>query len=307
MSKFTTSSGTSNKVQKTNGGNDHPPTLIDALLKKLAFIRGLADLTPVRETCHLLSTSRQLKNVEEKVFRGYKLPKNCDMDWEWSNAYPNPGYKCSNVEGRALFRALARTTESRWLSWYDTSEVKSMTINSENRVTDKEMSRLFGEGRFSQLTSLSIQDCFLITDLSVTAVAQGCPHLESLSIISTDSSGTGEASNITDAGVKELIRGCPKLYDLNFYGCCKISNASAKELSFGCPNLKYLDVGGGKSATAMFSNIDDTGVKMLAQGCPQLVRLDMENCGVSSTCINALKESHPKISIWLGFSDDDDY
>ena len=267
------------------------PTFTDDLVKEVAFVRLVSDLTSIRQARRFLSTSRRLNELEEPVFCGYKLPE--ITSWSEIPVSGNTNLVQANKEGKALLRALTGTPNSRWLSLLDTSEVQKLSLPM--NMSDEEMLRLFGGGRFSQLTELDCGGSGGITDVSATAVAQACPHLQALAITYAD------GISIRNAGLTELARGCPELRNLNLNGGSEITDSGVIELARGCSKLRMLDLGGYPRA----HRVTDVGIKELALKCPDLFSIDIENGHISTACINALKQTHPKLIIFVGDSDDD--
>jgi F-box/leucine-rich repeat protein 2/20 len=94
---------------------------------------------------------------------------------------------------------------------------------------------------FAALHELYLAGALLVTDVGVSAVAQGCPLLEVIHLPSfahiTDSSLSALSTHcpelrvlrlqnnkyVTDAGVSALLRGCPKLHDLDLRMCSMLS------------------------------------------------------------------------------------
>jgi len=268
-SKSTTSESSSNRSQKTN----KDVTLAKALLTEKGIVRSMFDFTSISQTYRILLTCKEMLAAEEEIFEGLKLPAVCNMD------------ECNEL---SLYRAMVGTPESRWLQWVDTSEVEELFLPES--VTDEEMFRMFGGGRFSELQTLNLSGCSNITDPSVMEVARRCSNLQTLNLEwctnITDASVMEVArrcsnlqtlnltccSNITDASVMEVARRCSNLQTLTLYGCSNITDTSVMEVARRCSNLQSLNLGG------YGSRITDASVMEVARGCSNLQTLNLQFC-----------------------------
>jgi hypothetical protein len=140
------------------------------------------------------------------------------------------------------------------------------------------------------------------TDLSIIAIAFGCPRLASFNIRwegPTDSSLIAIAAgcprlttldvahcNVTDASIIAIAAGCPRLTTLDV-SYCSVSDVSIIAIAAGCPQLTTLDVEG--------CSVSDVSIIAIAAGCPQLTTLDVEGCSVSNASIIAIAAGCPDL------------
>ena len=197
-------------------------TLTDVLLTEIGIIRTIVRLTSVPQASILLGTCKELHAVEEDVFRKFKLPTKINM-----SGRRNYGEKSIYIgDGVKLYRAMVRTSESRWLEWLDTSDVEEVDLPKS--VTDEEMLRLFDGVRFSKLRVLDLAGSS-ITSAGLAVVGSGCSHLQELY--------TNDCTNLTDVGVAEVGKGCPNLYHLGLEGCPNITTECKNALRQLLPDL----------------------------------------------------------------------
>ncbi|RHZ48898.1 hypothetical protein Glove_537g15 [Diversispora epigaea] len=67
-----------------------------------------------------------------------------------------------------------------------------------------------------------------ITDIFIIKIVQNCPHLEYLSL---------QTSNITNVSLKQIVESCPKLLILSLVRCQKITDEGICAISSACPNM----------------------------------------------------------------------
>ena len=122
------------------------------------------------------------------------------------------------------------------------------------------------------LTSLDLQLCFSVTDVSVTALAQGCPCL---CFVCLDGCG------ITDAAAVSLAHGCPMLQEVDLSSCWGIGDAAVIALAQKCKSLKRLGVD-------WCDSVSDVAVAALIQHCPTLTVLNVASVAVTDVSILAI-------------------
>ena len=81
------------------------------------------------------------------------------------------------------------------------------------------------------------------------------------------------SSSVTDDLVFQLAEGCPSLERIDLFGCTSITDKAVTALARNCYWLKYLNLSN--------SRVTDKGIAALGKGCPDLVELIVEGCGVS--------------------------
>ena len=115
----------------------------------------------------------------------------------------------------------------------------------------------------SQVASIDLYKCESISDVGVSAIAQGCPLLTSIGLIN--------CGGISDVGVSAIARGCPLLtsIDLSYGG--RISDVGVSAIARGCPLLTSIGL-------INCQRISDVGVSAIAQGCPLLTSIDLRDC-----------------------------
>ena len=88
--------------------------------------------------------------------------------------------------------------------------------------------------RFTRVTCIDLRGCARLTDQSIEAIAEPCPHLIQLAV--------GGCGNLTDAAIIEVANKCPELAQLDVSGCRNLTDAAIIEVANKCPKLAELHV-----------------------------------------------------------------
>ena len=126
-----------------------------------------------------------------------------------------------------------------------------------------------------------------MTDVSISYLAQGCIHLQSINIGScsqlTDASlaAIGEScrgltsidmsynGNMTDGGISCFVQGCIHLQSINIRGSwSQLTDASLAAIGESCRGLTSIDM-------SCNSYMTDVGISYLAQGCIHLQSINI--------------------------------
>ena len=98
-----------------------------------------------------------------------------------------------------------------------------------------------------------------VTDVGLTAVAEGCKRLEGLVVRHL----RGERAAVTDAGIALVAAVCPNLSLLDLSGCQRqVTGTALRAVGQHCSRLRSLSVEG--------CMIDPDGLRAVAGGCPEL-------------------------------------
>lgn len=101
-----------------------------------------------------------------------------------------------------------------------------------------------------------------VTDVGLTAVAEGCKRLEGLLMRHL----YGEQAAVTDAGIVLVAAACPNLSLLDLSGCKqRVTSVALRAIGQHCPRLSSLSVED--------CAIDPGGLSAIAGGCPELTYL----------------------------------
>ena len=87
----------------------------------------------------------------------------------------------------------------------------------------------------------------------MTAIAEGCPHLVSIDLVSN--------RNISDTSLSAIARHCPKLTSIDLKDCLGVSDMGILAIAEGCPHLVYF----------RFHRLSDTLSSTLRIRFPRLV------------------------------------
>ena len=103
------------------------------------------------------------------------------------------------------------------------------------------------------------------------------------------------SSAVTDALVVQLAEGCPSLEHVDLFGCTSITDKAVTALARNCYWLKYLNLSN--------SRVTDEGIAALRKGCPDLVELIVEGCGVSEgPAIDEMRAAGCRVFVSLAVS-----
>ncbi|PIA35633.1 hypothetical protein AQUCO_03500174v1 [Aquilegia coerulea] len=146
---------------------------------------------------------------------------------------------------------------------------KSSGILLTHRLISIHLDSDFSSGRFvceqNLLPSVSI-------DRGLRILAQGCPNLRNLVLISA-----------TAEGLSSVAEECPTLQELELHDC---TDLSLRGIS-ACRNLQILKLLG--AVDGFYSSvISDIGLTILAHGCKRLVKLELSGCEGSYDGISAI-------------------
>ena len=103
----------------------------------------------------------------------------------------------------------------------------SVSIWGTSKMTDEAVIHLV-RTRGSNIRTLNVGYFGLLTDLSVMAIADNCPHLVKLFLLCND--------NITDVSVARLVQRCRELCEIDLSRCKKITDVSLEKIGESCPS-----------------------------------------------------------------------
>ena len=139
------------------------------------------------------------------------------------------------------------------------SHLHSINV-ADNDITDVGVSAL-AEG-CRGLKSITLAKCKYLTDVSLIAISQGCPDLLSIDISNNP--------NMTNTGVASLVDGCPKLESFDLSHCFFMWERSVVTVARGCPSLTNINFDG--------CHVDNVGVTEITFCCPHLQSIDLSKC-----------------------------
>lgn len=151
--------------------------------------------------------------------------------------------------------------------------LRRLSLSKCRRITDAsivDVARQAGES----LKFLSLENCHLVSDLTVLSLAQYCPNLEELDLTSCERVG--------DFAIKNLMLGCrniqsislEELTNLTEEGICALTNAY---------RLKTLRLGYCKGVT-------NDCLQNISAACPDIINLDLSYCNNPNFTLDGLQE-----------------
>ena len=87
--------------------------------------------------------------------------------------------------------------------------------------------------RFTRVTCIDLRGCARLTDQSIKAIAELCPHVIHLNL--------ERCQNLTDAAIIEVANKCPMLAQLDVWWCRKLTDAALEDIKARLPNLSIID------------------------------------------------------------------
>ncbi|GAB1604728.1 dynein regulatory complex subunit 6-like [Argonauta hians] len=169
-----------------------------------------------------------------------------------------------------------------------------VSLNIDGTKVDDDSIKLVAD-RCHHLRSVSLEDCLMITDVGVEALARNCPNITSFSInhrmFNKNTSdkliwntkekqdnpqhlqnlNTNAFLRITDSSIISLVKNCVRLRSLSLAGCMAITDEAVQQISLSCSHLTILNL-----STCV--RISDTLIDSLFLTCPFLESLTLRNC-----------------------------
>ena len=171
--------------------------------------------------------------------------------------------------------------EAVFIRRHGLSQVTSIDLNHCHQISDIGVSAI-AQG-CPLLTSINLERCESISDVGVSAIAQGCPLL---TLIRLD-----RCERISDIGLSAVAQGCPLLTSIALYNCGSISDLGVSAIAQGCPLLTSIDL-------RYCDRISYVGVSAIVQGCRLLTSMNLTGCDrLSETALSLLRFNNPQIEI----------
>ena len=159
----------------------------------------------------------------------------------------------------------------------------SINLSGES-ITDSVLSAL-ARG-CPQLQSLNLYSCHGVTNVGMCALALACPNLQSIEICYSD--------NIKDASLRAVAQGCHKLQSIYLHCLRNITDSGLFALSRGCPDLSSVRV-------EYCDRITYAGLLSIVKGCPHLQSIYPQDCRAVGLSFEIyLRQIHPA---FLNFKD----
>ena len=120
----------------------------------------------------------------------------------------------------------------------------------------------------------------LISDTGLSAIAQNCPKVTSISLSCS--------ANVTSIGLLNLTRGLPHLSYINIANCRWLTNADLVAVGQNCNRLRTIDLSN--------TYIGDEGVVGIANNCPLLSSIYLNyDLRITKVSLIALVEKCPEM------------
>ncbi|XXG39856.1 hypothetical protein AAC387_Pa01g0714 [Persea americana] len=168
------------------------------------------------------------------------------------------GNGCISLKELSLSKCSGVTDEG--LSFLVTKHkgLKKLDITCCTKITDISVSSVTS---CSNLTSLKMESCSLVSKEAFVLIGQRCHLLEELDLTENE---------IDNEGLKSISR-CSKLTSLKLGICLNITDKGLVHVGVGCPELQELDL-------YRSVGITDCGIAAIAQGCPMLQIINLAYC-----------------------------
>ena len=120
----------------------------------------------------------------------------------------------------------------------------------------------------------------LISDTGLSAIAQNCPKVTSISLSCS--------ANVTSIGLLNLTRGLPHLSYISIANCRWLTNADLVAVGQNCNCLRTINLSG--------TDIGDEGVIGIANNCPLLSSINLDHdLRITKVSLIALVEKCPEM------------
>lgn len=141
--------------------------------------------------------------------------------------------------------------------------IKLSTLSGKNTNSVSDDGIILLVHRCPLLQTINIDNSDEIGDDSMVAIGQRCPQLRHISVA---------CYAITHSGISALAEGCTLLESITLSDCsADITNESMMIIARNCPRLLYIYLN-------WFQLLDDCGIEALAHGCPLLQSLELSRC-----------------------------
>ena len=84
------------------------------------------------------------------------------------------------------------------------------------------------------LISINLSGCRGISDIGISAIAEGCHQLTSIDLSSCD--------DVSDIGISAIAKGCHQLISINLSYCHGLSDIGLSAIAKGCHNLTNISI-----------------------------------------------------------------
>lgn len=155
---------------------------------------------------------------------------------------------CTELTDKAIQQLVSFNSTLRYLSM------------SGCKITDNAIR--YVAGYCARLVTLNVKECDMLTDYTITVIAQRCKGLEAF-----DGSCGGR---YTDASAQQLALYSHQLKSLSLARSAAITNASLGSIALGCSRIESLNING--------TQVSDEGLKQLVTSCRNLKQLDVSFC-----------------------------
>ncbi|XP_010242708.1 PREDICTED: F-box/LRR-repeat protein 12 [Nelumbo nucifera] len=207
----------------------------DCLLAIFRWLQGSTDRDSFGLTCRRWL---QIQNIGRR-----SLQFHCSLTRTNLSSFSHVG---PNIESFHLYKLLTRF-----------QQLSSLSLSGCTELSDSGLTLLQRYG--SNLQSLYLDCCFRITDGGLSAVANGCPSLTSVSLY---------RCNITDAGLESLAKFCSSLKDMNLSHCSLITDCGIGSLSRECRQLRAVTISFCRGITGIgFRGCSQTLTYLEADSC----------------------------------------
>jgi len=110
--------------------------------------------------------------------------------------------------------------------------IDGATFTGESELTDAIVAQVMLRPEAAELKSMDLEDCELITDVSIIAIVEGCPQLKSVNLT--------RCSLLTDVSVGALAVCRPRLESVTIDDCELITDASVAVLKAALPDASVI-------------------------------------------------------------------
>jgi hypothetical protein len=198
-----------------------------------------------------------------------------------------------SLNNRTMRKAVLRTGHLKPINTMEDSQLINLLIDCGNnlrsldlnfcRHSTAEAALITVSQNCRNLTSLELEECYMITPETLIAVSQNCRNLTSLDLRGCD--------QITPEALITVSQNCRILTSLDLSFCRLITPEALIAVSQNCPNLTSLNLRG-------CDQITPEALITVLQNCRNLTSLDLASCKkITGKTIRKIKKIRPGIEI----------
>eukprot|EP00003_Mantamonas_plastica_P004859 TRINITY_DN1390_c0_g2_i3.p1 TRINITY_DN1390_c0_g2~~TRINITY_DN1390_c0_g2_i3.p1 ORF type:complete len:623 (+),score=149.85 TRINITY_DN1390_c0_g2_i3:1241-3109(+) len=200
----------------------------------LSYCQSISDhgLIPVLLNCHQLQylSLESCVQVTDRAF--VALKQACVLDPE---SHPIQQWQILNLKGCIQITDAGMMAIAPFCG-----QMLALCINGMRNIHDRSIVQIM-KSTNGNLQYINMQYCRFITDETLRAIAQCCPHLKHIN--------TTNCREITDEGVTAMAEACLNIKHVELTNCRELTDVSLIAIAENCRQTRHLDLRGCKRLT----------------------------------------------------------